>query len=390
MIVLGGSSMHKGANGWQAARAIACLPGVAGHVGKPGGGFGPRHGAAAHGRGLASVIAPERRKPGTALPNQMPLMLDALEDGRLRNMLLMGTNMVSSYADTARVERGLANTRLTVCYDLFLTETAERFADVVLPATAWLEELGCKSAFTHLYLVDPVLPPAGEARPATWIMRELAARLGLQDFHPWTSDEALLDAVLDHPCTGHVTVAQMRAQGGMAPLKVSHVANPTLKFDTPSGKIEFESAQAASLGLASLPDWEVPTAGAEGSLDYPLTLAQGRTLAHFHAFYNHGRELPTLAKRNTEPVLWLSVEDAQARCIVDGAVIRIFNARGAMQARAEVTDRMPAGTVWMRDGWLGLNRLTDSMPALPDAAVDRFAFSAGQSTFSSRVDVVAV
>ena len=55
MIVLGGSSMHKGANGWQAGRAIACLPALTGNVGIPGGGFGPRHGSAAHGRGLGNI-----------------------------------------------------------------------------------------------------------------------------------------------------------------------------------------------------------------------------------------------------------------------------------------------------------------------------------------------
>ena len=50
MIVLGGSSMHKGSNGWQAARAIGCLPALTGNVGIPGGGFGPRHGARATAR----------------------------------------------------------------------------------------------------------------------------------------------------------------------------------------------------------------------------------------------------------------------------------------------------------------------------------------------------
>ena len=49
MIVLGGSSMHKGDNGWQAGQAIGCLPALTGNVGIPGGGFGPRHGSAAPG-----------------------------------------------------------------------------------------------------------------------------------------------------------------------------------------------------------------------------------------------------------------------------------------------------------------------------------------------------
>ena len=49
MIVLGGSSMHKGAGSWTSARAVGCLPALTGNVGIPGGGLGPRHGAAVHG-----------------------------------------------------------------------------------------------------------------------------------------------------------------------------------------------------------------------------------------------------------------------------------------------------------------------------------------------------
>ena len=70
MIVLGGSSMHKGANGWQAARAIACLPALTGNLGIPGGGFGPRHGSRAHGQDLTNITAPERRPPGPTSPTR--------------------------------------------------------------------------------------------------------------------------------------------------------------------------------------------------------------------------------------------------------------------------------------------------------------------------------
>src|SRR5207342_1686609 len=78
MIVLGGSSMHKGANGWQAGRAIACLPALTGNVGVAGGGFGPRHGSAAHGRGLGSIIEPGRRTRKQDVPNQMSSVTAAL------------------------------------------------------------------------------------------------------------------------------------------------------------------------------------------------------------------------------------------------------------------------------------------------------------------------
>lgn len=391
MIVLGGSSMHKGDNGWMASRAVACLPGVTGQVGVPGSGFGPRHGSASHGRGLGSIVAPERRAPGTAMPNQMSAVLEAIEAGRIGTLLLLGTNMLSSFADTGALERGLARTRCVVSYDLFMHETARRFADVVLPSTAWLEELGAKATATHLYLMPKVLPPAGECRTVYQLLGALAERLGLDGYDPWRSDEAMVDAVLDHPATGHATVAALRAEDGIRAMKVSHVAYPTRRFDTPSGRIEFESAQAARLGLPALPTWLGPDPGAAtGDGAYPLVLTHGRTIQHFHGFYDHGRALPSLARLEAGPRLWLSPADAAARGVADGAPIRVRSAQGTMDAHALVTDRVPPGTVWMRDGWPGLNRLTESRAVLPDAAVDVFAFSAGQSTFAARVEVTAI
>ena len=388
MIVLGGSSMHKGDNGWQAGRAIACLPGLTGNVGKTGAGFGPRHGSAAHGRGLGNITEPGRRAPGTAMPNQMSAVTAALREGRIHNLLLIGTNMLSSFSDANALAEGLARTRLVVSYDLFLNDTARRFADVVLPATAWLEELGCKMTHTHLYLMEPALAPAGETRSLDRLVKELAERLDLEGFYPWASQEALVDAILDHSCTGHATVASLRGQGGIGALNISHVANPTFEFDTPSGRIEFYSAKAESLGLPPLPSYaEPPPTDAAVSKDYPLSLTQGRTMAHFHSFYNNGRELPMLAGREKEPRLWLAPADASSRRIADGAAIRIFNQRGSFAARAHVTERIPQGALWIRDGWPGLNQLTDSAPVLPDEAVDIFAFSAGQSSFDAKVEV---
>src|SRR5262249_24638053 len=61
MIVIGGSSMYKGANGWQAGRAVACLPALTGDLGVPGGGFGPRHGSTSPGPGLARLSVNPRR-----------------------------------------------------------------------------------------------------------------------------------------------------------------------------------------------------------------------------------------------------------------------------------------------------------------------------------------
>jgi anaerobic selenocysteine-containing dehydrogenase len=318
-------------------------------------------------------------------------MTATLREGRIQTLMLMGTNMLSSFADAAQVELGLQRTPLVVSYDLFLNDTARRFADIVLPGTAWLEEVGCKMTHTHLYLMEQALEPPGETRSLYRLVKDLAERLNLEGFHPWASEEAMVDVILDHPCTGHASIAALRAEGGIRALNVSHVANPTLDFDTPSRKIEFYSTQAERLGLPPLPSYDAPASqeaatGSAGSV-YSLALTQGRTLAHFHSFYNNGRELPMLARLEAEPTLWMSPDDAAMRNVADGAAIRIFNARGDLHARARVTDRIPPGTVWMRDGWPNLNRLTAGAPVLPDAAVDLFAFSAGQASFDAMVEV---
>src|SRR4051812_11951303 len=182
MILLGGSSMHKGAEGWQSARAVSCLPALTGNLGIPGGGMGPRHAAMAHGQGLSSIAARERRPPGEDVPNQMSRITEALEDGRVRMLLLFGTDMVSSFADATRVGAALDRLDLLASYDLFMHDTARRHADLVLPATSWLEHTGCKSTNTHLYLMPKVLEPPGETRSPSWLLRELARRLGVADF----------------------------------------------------------------------------------------------------------------------------------------------------------------------------------------------------------------
>jgi anaerobic selenocysteine-containing dehydrogenase len=308
-------------------------------------------------------------------------MTEALAARDVKVMLLFGTDMLSSFADARALGAGLDAADLVVSYDLFMNDTARRHADVVLPATSWLEELGCKSTNTHLYLMPPVLEPPGETRPLGAIVRALAARLDVADVLPW-SDEGVIDAILDHPSTGHATVAALRADGGVRALAVSHVAHPDLVFPTPSGKIEFLSARAAELGLSAL-----PVHLDAGPSAYPLAFRQGRTLGHFHSFYDHGRALPSLAVLEPGPTLWISPDDAATRGIDEGTAIRCHNERGELRARAHVTPKIPAGTVWMRDGWAGLNDLTSGAAVVPDAAVDVFAFSAGQASFDARIEV---
>ena len=382
MIVIGGSSLHKGGNTWEAARAISCLPALTGSFGVPGGGIGPRHGGRGHGAGFADLSAAERRLPGRYVPNQMEAIIEALETGAVKVLVLIGSNILSSFPDTNRMRAALARAEMVVAYDIFPNQTIRESADIVLPGTIWLEEIGGKATNSHIHLCERVLPAAGEARPGYEIYKGLAERLGVDDVYPWPDQEAAMDAALDHPATGHATVKTLRANGGRVPLDVSDVAYPTLRFATPSGRIEFRSDRAAAMGLSPLPTADDSDDGAGG-----LALAHGRTFAHFHSFYDHGRALPTLAAREDAADLWMAPADAEARGIADGGAIELSNARGSFTAKAKVTPRVPSGTVWIRDGWPDLNALTESAAVLPHAALDAFAFSVGQSRFGARVEV---
>ena len=389
MILLGGSSMHKNSNGWQAGRAVACLPALTGALGHPGGGFGPRHGAQSHGQGMNTVAADDRRPPGDYTISEMSTILDELEAGRVKVLLLFGTNMLSCFADTARLKRAMERMDCIVSFDLFMNDTARECADVVLPGTSWLEETGFKTTNTHLYLMDQAISPRGESQTASWVLNELAQRVGLEDFYPWPDTDALLTEVFNHPATGNVTPAQLRAQGGAQPLAISHVAHPDLRFPTPSGKVEFYSEKAVQLGLPALPVYDPPSEDARRAPKraerYPMLFRQGRTLTHFHSFYDSGRALPSLAKADPEPRLWIHPTDAAARGLADGDRIRLHNDRGEMEAKALVTDKAQPGVVWMHDGWRGINDLTSGGRTVTDAAAR--VFPGGAAAYEARIEV---
>jgi anaerobic selenocysteine-containing dehydrogenase len=389
MIVLGGSSMFKHQHGWEPARAISCLPALVGQYGVAGGGLGQRHGAAPESSGYANVLSDitERLPREAAIPSHMTAISEAFNAGRIDVLFLFGSNILSSFSDANEIERGLAKMKLVVAYDLFMNESARRSADLILPATAWLEDIGLKQTGTHIYLMERALTPEGECRTLSTILRDLAERLDLPNFFPWQDDEAYIDALLaaQKTETGEpLTVAELRKRGGYWQKNgLAHIAYRAGNFQTPSRKIEFWSERARQAGLSPLPSYTAP----EGE-GYPLRFCQGRTLTAFHSFFDEGQALPTLAKANPEPLLWIHPQDAQKRNIANGAAIVIANERGKFEAKAYVTAEVVQGAVWMRDGWSGINRVTSSSQIVPLVANDIVpGIPGGQSTYDAWVEV---
>lgn len=389
VIVLGGSSMFKHQYGWEPARAISCLPALTGQLGIAGGGLGQRHGASPESIGYADVLADVTQKlpVEVSIPSHMTTMTEALTSGKLDVLLLLGSNMLSSFADANELTRGLDQVKLIVSYDLFMHATARRCADLVLPATAWLEDIGLKQTATHMYLMERALAPAGECRTLITILRELAQRLNITNFFPWRDDEEYVNALLALQKTetgAPLTISKLRRRGGYWPKNgLSHIAYQEHHFHTPSQKVEFWSERAQQAGLSPLPSYTAPEDAA-----YPLRFCQGRTLTAFHSFFDEGQALPTLAKANQGPELWIHPQDAQKRNIVSGSPITITNQRGQFEARAYVTHDILPGVVWMRDGWAGVNRVTSGAPIVPLAANNIVpGIPGGQAAYDAWVEV---
>jgi anaerobic selenocysteine-containing dehydrogenase len=389
VIVLGGSSMFKHQYGWEPSRAISCLPALTGQLGIAGGGLGQRHGASPESTGYADVLAGlVPTLPDTAaIPSHMASITEAMTSGRLDVLLLFGTNMLSSFADVNELAGGLERIRLIVSYDLFMNATSRQFADLVLPATAWLESIGLKQTATHIYLMERALAPAGECRSLTTLLTQLAERLGIPGFFPWRDEEDYVNALLAEQKTERgepLTVALLRELGGYWQKNgLSHIAYQDYAFSTPSQKVEFWSERAREAGLSPLPSYTAPAGG-----EYPLRFCQGRTLTAFHSFFDEGQALPTLAAANPVPELWIHPLDAQQRGIAADAPIVIRNQRGRFEARARVTDEILPGVVWMRDGWSGINRVTSGAPIVPPAAVNIVpGIPGGQAAYDAWVEV---
>jgi anaerobic selenocysteine-containing dehydrogenase len=387
MIVVGGASMYKHRHGWQPGRAIATLPALTGQLGVPGGGLGPRHRSFPTGDHFADLSAADRRPAGRWVPSHMPSIARLIKDGGLDVLLTAGTDLLNSFSDTGAIERDLERVGLIVAYDIFANDTIRRVADIVLPGTVWLEDLGIKETATHLYLMEQALAPAGDTRPLISVLRDLADRLAIEDFFPWGSLEEYMDALLAPQQNGALTLSKLRALGGIAERsRLDHVPYREGRFATPSGRVEFHSERAVSLGLPALPDYTRPQA--DGAR-YPLEFRQGRVLTAFHSFYDNGRALPMLARAEPHAELWMHPEDAAPRGIAAGGRVELSNERGRFEAVARVTEDILPGVVWARDGWPGINTLTSGEACLSPEASEGLdpRIPGGQSAYDARVEV---
>ncbi|MEO6222862.1 MAG: molybdopterin dinucleotide binding domain-containing protein, partial [Vicinamibacterales bacterium] len=350
------------AHGGMTYRTIACLPALTGAWRDLGG-------------GLLHMVSKLRLMALNMASIEMPLLEDtsirslnmvqlgrALTDGTLSPpigaLIVYNSNPAATAPNQNLVLQGLKRDDLfTVVIEQFMTDTACH-ADYVLPATSQLEHLDLFWSWGQPYLALnlPAIAPHGEALPNTEIFRRLASRMGFDEPYFADSDEDIARHTLmsAHPFLQGITFESLK-DTGWARLKVPEGYRPYAEgqFPTASGRCEFYSETLARQGLDPLPGYdpaaESPAGDSTLRAHYPLALVTAKSALHF--LNSSYANMPRLLHAEKEPFADIHPADAEARTITDGALVRVFNDRGALTLRARVGDRVLPGMIAVPSGW---------------------------------------
>ena len=292
------------------------------------------HDADARARFEAAWGAPIRPAYGWHLTQ----MFHAMERGELRTLYVIGENPAQSEADVNHARKLLGALDLLVVQDIVMTRTAE-MADVVLPGTAsWCEADGTvTNSERRVQRVRKALDPPGEARDDTWIIAELARRLGHDWGHPtaeeiWDECRSLspmhrgmgydrLEALrgLQWPCPDDEHPGSLFLHGR---LWADPVEGPLAPFSVVEAKPPFEALDA----------------------DFPIRLTTGRRLESFNTGAQSNRYSSPLHRGES---LDLSPEDAERLEVSEGEVVRVSSRRGAVEAPVRIDPSLRAGLAFM-------------------------------------------
>ena len=358
--------MQRARGGGNAVRAIACLPALIGAWRHRAGGFLMSNSGTfpVHRAALERPDLLDHRSPRTI--NMVTIGDDLLRAASsefgpaIEALIVYNSNPVAVAPDSSKVVQGFARDDLfTVVLEHFQTDTAD-YADYVLPATTQLEHWDVHLSYGHTDVVlnRPAIAPVGGAKTNTQIFRELAAHMGFHEPCFVEDDESLCRAAYGDA----VDFDQLLAHG-FASLKIPEAPFAHGGFPTPSGNCEFFSERLAKQGLDGLPD-HLPNYETWGSSTrFPLAMISPPARNFLNSSFVNVQSLRDI---EGEPVLEMNAQDAEARGLVSGSVVRVYNQRGDYRCKMKVSPRARPGVVngmgiWWRKFGIGgknVNELT--------------------------------
>ena len=341
--------LQRSERGSMAVRAISLLPVLTGSWKEVGGGAvlstsgGFQINRAALELPDLQLRSPLEREARLVNMSQLGSALNALADPPIKALVVYNSNPAAVVPDQNAVLKGLRRDDLfTVVIEQFQTDTADH-ADILLPATTFLEHTDVYFAYGHYYLqlARPVLPAPGETKSNVDIFRLLAAHIGFDDACFRDSEDDMIRALLasSHPFVSGITIEELDRERSVR-LRVAHNGDPFLPFanggfGTPSGKCEFHAET-----LTYSPPIESRHGDAVLRAQFPLELISPKNDDSMNSTFGYREEID----RQTSQ-LKISARDAASRQITTGDQVRVFNARGSCLLVAKVDGAVAPGVV---------------------------------------------
>ncbi len=374
--------MQRVRGGGNAARLIAILPCLIGAWRHPAGGlllsasgWFPRNGAHLQHPELMPAKRPRIINMST-IGNALLEETSTAFGPKIEAIVVYNSNPVAVAPESPKVVKGFARDDLfTVVLEHFLTDTAD-YADYVLPATTQLEHLDVHTSYGHTYAMfnEPAIAPLGEAKPNTQVFRELAVLMGFTEPCFSESDESMARQALKG-----VDFESLRDVGWVRlPIADAPFANGG--FPTPGGKCMIDTP---GIGVPDhVANYESVQSSPQLARSFPLAMISPPARNFLNSTFVNVKSLRDI---EAEPVLEMHADDAAARGLQSGEMVRVFNQRGEYHCRLQVSPRARPGVVnglgvwWRKLGARGTNvnevthqQLTDlgRAPAFYDCLVD--------------------
>jgi ferredoxin-nitrate reductase len=288
---------------------------------------------------------PLSAKPGLTATEQF----EALADGRMKAIWIMGTNPLVSLPDVRLAEAALKKARFVVVQEVSNKPETLAYADLILPAAAWTEKQGTMTnSERRISLLDRIVDPPGEALPDSAIFSRLAQKMGYAGFgHEDPAaifrEHALLTAGTSIDISGldYSILQTKRSVQWPYPAGCSDSGTERLftdhRFYTPSGRAVFHSG--ADELRSELPDGQ-----------YPLVLTTGRIRDQWHTMTKTGK-VSKLRQHIPQAFLEMHPENARALTLTEGDIVLVESRRGEVRVPVVVTDNIKKGAVFLPMHW---------------------------------------
>jgi thiosulfate reductase/polysulfide reductase chain A len=342
----------------QRSRAVALVNALLGNWGRRGGFFKPASFALPKYPGYPAYPEPARGpvdNPGSKFPFADLGLTNGVREATLsgrpypiRGWFVYATNLLQALPNPEETIRAIRALDLLVVVDVVPSEIAG-WADVVLPESVYLERYDDFNTepfrLPFLSLRQPVVEPPADQKPNWWIARELARKLGLGHYFPWTDVEEYLAARL---APIGLTLDEVRRRGVVVgPAKPTVVEEGFVPdFPTPSGKVEFWSPQLAAAGFDPVPKYTPhpePPAGW-------FRLLFGRAPVHT---FSRTQTNPLLHEAMPSNEVWVHADVARRWGLEAGAKVRLENQDGVVSEPVAIkaTERIRTDCVYLVHGF---------------------------------------